>query len=86
MISQRFAASNTVMRAPAGMENCSDVHAWKGQTSDGHPVTITAWAPTAEERVKLAMGEPLYLWVYGEAMPPVGLSTDDPFEPRSEQD
>lgn len=77
---QRFAASNIVMKAPAGMDNCSDVHAWKGRTSDGQPVTITAWTPTAEERVKLAMGEPLYLWIYGDGMPPVALSAADPFE------
>jgi hypothetical protein len=80
MTPQRFAASNIVMTAPKDMENCNDVHAYRGKTPDGELVTITAWSPTPEERVKIALGEPVWLWIYGGAMPPVIVSGDDPFQ------
>jgi hypothetical protein len=80
---QRFANSNVVVKAPEGMDNCNDVHAWVGQTPDGTACCITAWRPTREELVKLNLGEPLWLWCCGSSMPPVALSTDDPFEPKT---
>lgn len=80
MIPQRFANANTVMRAPADMPDCADIHAWAGQVPGGQPVTITCWRPSPEEQVRLALGEPVYLWIYGQGMPPVALGTQDPWE------
>lgn len=75
MIPQRFTRSNTVMLAPESMkETCCDVHAYRG---DGY--VITAWRPTPEELVKLNLGEPLWLGVAGETMPPVFLTAIDPW-------
>jgi len=68
---QRFSESNTVMRRPPDMteEECADVHAY----ADGK-IVITAWAPTPEELVKINLGEPVFLCVHGQTMPPVSLS------------
>lgn len=67
----RFTESNTVMHRPANMteEECADVHAY----ADGN-IVVTAWTPTPEELVKLNLGEPVYLCVTGQTMPPVSLS------------
>lgn len=64
MIPQRFANSNIVMKAPRDMTDCSDIHAY----SDGKQF-ITAWKPTPEELVKINLGEPVWLYTIGAAMP-----------------
>jgi hypothetical protein len=78
MNAQRFAESNTVMLAPAGMENCNDVHACK-TTCDGSPVVVTAWRPSPEELVKINLGEPVWLILWGHAMQPAKVTADNPF-------
>ncbi len=70
----RFAKSNTVKTAPPGMDNCHDVHAY----ADGQHV-ITCWQPTPEERVRIGLGEPVWLVVWGANMPPVALMVEEPF-------
>lgn len=72
-----FPESNTVMTRPANMtaEQCMDIHAFR----DGKCV-VTCWTPTPSERVRLAMGEPVYLYIVGATMPPVLLTVDSPFE------
>ena len=70
----RFAESNTVMLAPPGMDNCSDVHAFR----DGQQV-ITCWQPTPEERAKIAIGEPVWLLLIGPTMQPAVVTADKPF-------
>lgn len=72
---QRFEQANIVMLAPKGMDNCSDVHAFH----TGQHV-ITAWRPTPEELVKINLGEPVWIWVFGKTMPPVAITCDDPFD------
>lgn len=76
----RFAEANTVMLRPKGMEEseCSDLHAF----TDGRHV-ITCWQPTPEERVKIAMGEPVWLLIVGVTMPPSLVTADKPLEPRA---
>ena len=76
MIPQRFRESNRVMRKPAEMteEECFDIHAFVG----GGQV-ITCWRPTPEELVKLNLGEPVWLTVIGQTMPPVAIVVDSPF-------
>ena len=79
MIPQRFAQSNTVMLAPKGMDNCSDIHACRTKCG-AHPVTVTAWRPTPEELVKINLGEPVFLMVWMNGMPPVAVTVDNTFE------
>jgi hypothetical protein len=74
MIAQRFAESNITMKAPAGMPECCDIAAFRG----GNQV-ITAWRPTPEELVKINLGEPIWLGIIGDTMPPVFVTADNPF-------
>jgi hypothetical protein len=75
MTPQRFAESNIVMRAPKGMPECNDVHAW----TDGEK-TIVAFRPDPSELVRLNLGEPLFIHICQAPMPPVGVSVGSPFE------
>jgi len=81
----RFEQANTVMRAPAGMENCCDVHAAVVQWSDGSHSVLTAWRPTPEELVRLNLGEPVFLMVSGQGMPPVALAVGNPLDHAPEK-
>lgn len=75
MIPQRFSESNIVMKAPPSMENCRDVHAYAG-----HNQFITAWRPSPEELVKINLGEPIWLSVMSDRMPPVMVTANYPFQ------
>ena len=57
------------------MDNCADIHAFKGQGQ-----VITCWWPTPEELVRINLGEPIWLGVIGETMPPVFVMADSPFQ------
>lgn len=74
-----FGAANIIMRKPPDMteEECQDVHAY----SDGRCV-VTCWEPTAQERVRIAAGAPIYLMLLGRTMQPALLMLDPPYEPR----
>lgn len=82
MIPQRFALANTVMTRPADMteEECFDVHAFKGEKQ-----VVTAWRPTPEEIMKINLGEPVWLIVWGDGMPPVCVTADYPFTEELEE-
>lgn len=74
MTPQRFAESNIVMKAPDGMDNCADIHAHRSDNQ-----VVTAWRPTPTELVKINLGEPVWLIVWGAGMPPVCVTADNPF-------
>jgi hypothetical protein len=40
----------------------------------GHPVVVSAWKLTDQEKKDLAEGGMVYLWIWGENMPPVALT------------
>lgn len=46
----------------------------EGTTDTGIPMMGSAWEPTPEELDRLCNGAPIYLWVFGTAHPPVGLT------------
>lgn len=68
------------MAAPPGMENCVDVHAFKGTYPNGEAVTITCWKPTPEDLVRINLGESVWLHIVGDVMPPAAVMTENPFE------
>jgi hypothetical protein len=76
----RFAQSNTVFKAPPGMDNCFDIHAAVVQWGDKSTTVLTAWKPSPEELVKLNLGEPVFLSVCGITMPPVAVLVGNPIE------
>lgn len=60
------------------MPNCVDVHACRA-ICNGKPVVVTAWRPSAEELVKINLGEPIFLSLWGGAMQPALVTADNPF-------
>jgi hypothetical protein len=80
MIPQYFVEANTVMRRPPNMteEQCIDIHAM----ANGQQV-VTCWKPTETERVKIALGEPVWLVLWGSGMQPALVTADKPFEDRA---
>jgi hypothetical protein len=67
-------------------EQCCDVHACKTTDSANTPVVITCFKLTPEELVRLNLGEPVYLTIIGQTMPPVSLQAGSPWEeqPKAE--
>jgi hypothetical protein len=82
MIAQRFPQSNITFEKPEGWtdEQCHAVAGFAGEDTKGRKVVITAWKPSAEELVKLNLGEPLWLIISGKRMVPVILTTNDLWE------
>jgi hypothetical protein len=63
-----FTGANMVMKAPAGMDNCADLHVYR----DDDDATYTSlWRPTPEEISALLDGQPVCLAVHGSSHPPV---------------
>jgi hypothetical protein len=77
----RFAQCNCVMLAPKDLPECYDLHTFKGQTPQGQAVVISAWKPTPEELVNINLGEPIWLFLWGEIMQPAAIVLDNPFDP-----
>lgn len=72
-----FPESNQVMKAPPDMKECSDLHVFT--TEDGR--CISCWELTGAELMQILQTKKIWLHVYmGGAQPPVGLSTESPFE------
>lgn len=67
------------MAAPKGMDNCVDIHACKTDCN-GAPVIVTAWKPTPEELVKINLGEPVFLMLWGQTMQPALVTADNPWQ------
>lgn len=74
---QDFPESNAILGSPADMKpgECHSVHAYL----DGKN-TVVCFKPTPEERVRLSMGEPLYLHVLGCTMAPCRVLMDFPVD------
>lgn len=78
----RFEAANQVFTRPPGWkeEDCSDIHAFRGKDASDRNVIITCWKPTDAERVQIAAGEPVFLTLLTDGLPPHYIGTKDPFE------
>lgn len=69
-----FPQTNCTFVMPKEMEG-NDLRVF----NDGKQI-ISAWRPTPQELVRLNMGEPLFLFVIGQVVPPMGMQVGSPFE------
>lgn len=76
-----FSESNFVMHPPADMspDQCEPLQVWKGDLTEGGPCVISCYKLTQDEIDHLLKGGRLWLYVIGEGMPPVALSTKHPW-------
>lgn len=87
MLAVTFPQANFTFLKPAGMtdEQCSDLHVWRGMATiddDGTkaPAIISCWQFSKEDLEEIAKTGRMWLSISGEAMPPVSLFTETPFE------
>ena len=75
MLIGRIHGATRVLGKPSDMtdEQCGSL-AIRDMVVDGLPAMVSAWHPTPDEVKRMAAGEPVYLWVFGSAHPPVALS------------
>lgn len=73
MLIGRIRNSNAVLKAPEGMDNCSDLAIRADRYSDGTQGMVSAWLPTPDELARLNAGHAVHLTVFGVSHPPVSL-------------
>lgn len=68
--------SNFVYTAPAGMDNCSDLHVHVQQDENVRIIT-SAWIPTPHEVELIKAGQPIWLHIYGNGHPVVAMTVPE---------
>jgi hypothetical protein len=81
-----FDEENGVLHPPPGMsvDDCTVLSVCRTRTQDGTPIVISCWKPTPEEWAEMKRTGRVWLYVWGQTMPPVALSGHDPFKPSPE--
>ena len=80
MLPVEFKQQNLVMGSPKkGDLECLELPVFKGDNYYGQPVFISCWKPNKEELDELMQTGCIWLSIYGQAHPPVWLSTINPF-------
>ncbi|GAB3388225.1 hypothetical protein GCM10027432_24320 [Lysobacter fragariae] len=75
MLIGRIHGATRVLGKPESMtdEKCGSL-AILDMVIDDQPVMVSAWHPTPAEVKRMAAGEPVYLWVYGQQHPVVAMT------------
>lgn len=72
--------SNSVLRAPEGMDNCGDLHVELVPDDDSRSViTCSTWTLDARQRALVAAGANMRMSVWQHPIPPLALSIEPPF-------
>ena len=81
MLPTNFEEANFTFGKPENMsdEQCLGLRVFKGSDLDGFPVIVSKWLPNKEDIEAIVKGEPIFLTITGEGMPPVSLQTENPF-------
>jgi len=69
----KHSACNDVLRAPAGDENCADLHIYRTDE-----VVASFWKPDEDELAALVRGGSVFMQVQGRTHPPLGLAVVPP--------
>jgi hypothetical protein len=71
-----FEGANTLFRAPESMKDtCGDLPALATTDDNGYRCIVSAWQPSEADKAAIAAGQPIFLKIVGEGMPPVCLFT-----------
>lgn len=78
MIPVSFPGSNEIKKPPTMTdEECMSVWAINGVDSSGFPYFVTAWKPSYEDIESIKKGEPIYVKIVCQRLPPMLLFTLD---------
>ncbi len=58
-------------------EECMSVWAYRGVDELGYPFFMEAWKPSYEDLQSLNRGEPIYIKIYSNGLPPISVFTVD---------
>lgn len=73
-----FSQATKSLGRPPGTtkEECVSLRVWN---ADGKHC-ISCWKPNWKDRIRLLLGQPIWLWIWsGQTQPPVSVTTDNPF-------
>ena len=81
-----FPESNGIADKPESMsiEECEPINIAQGITTDGNPIIITCWKPTAEELEEINRTKRVWCFHYGNYLQPHILLGLNPFQPIEE--
>ncbi len=81
MIASAFDEENGVLDPPPGvdLDDVLCLSVYRGAMSDGTPVVISCWKPTAEEWAEMQRTGRVWLLIQGQTMPPATLTGTNPF-------
>lgn len=81
MFPANFDESNGVLDKPPTMtaDQCDPLSVWRGPSTNGFPVVITCWKPTAEELAEINRTGRVWAMITGHSMPPMCLLGTSPF-------
>lgn len=82
-----FPEENLILDKPPGMsyDDCMALSVFQGEDSVGQPVVISCWKPTKKELEEINRTGRVWLWIYGQTMPPAAVGGFNPFEKRDEE-
>ena len=70
------ATTNTVLKAPPGLDSCDDLAVTRFMFQDGTPGVASFWQPTPEELALLVAGKPVRVYALGITQPPLHVGVD----------
>lgn len=65
--------SNFTFKAPPDMENCQDLRVRIAKDAQDNMTITSAWYPSPDEVRALAAGQPVWVTVWGNGLPPMAL-------------
>ena len=81
-----FPEANCVLDKPPGMtyEQCEAASVCRTKTLQGFPVVVSCWKVTQEELDEINRTGRVWLWIYGETMPPAAVDGMRPWPETTE--
>lgn len=82
MIPAAFEQENCVLSRPEALtvDQCEPLPVYRGESRDGQPVVISCWKVTKEELEEISRTGRVWLWIWGDTMPPASVGGANPFE------
>lgn len=82
MVPCDFDESNLVIDKPESMsrDECEPLNVYFGPNTEGHPVIISCWKMTIEEKEEFLKTGRIWVYHWGLSLQPHALTTNHPFE------
>jgi len=88
MIPTSFDEANSVLGPPKGvdLDKCEVLSVWRGFDTDKKSIVLSCWKLTKVELEEFNRTGRIWLWIWGQTMPPASLSVTSPFtQPKPDE-